>query len=92
MVLPVSVYETGSDFWQGAYVFDISPEIGLVLRGRISHHEATSYLNQSYWYESSPLSVKRSLYIEEVLYTNSASMIKMNALESLIALNSVDLT
>jgi inhibitor of cysteine peptidase len=99
LVMPVSVAEIDSekypkgvppyiqgDFvWQGAYVFDISLDEGLVLKGRITHAEDTSSYS-SYLYQ-----VKRSLYIDNVLYTISEKKIKMNSLENLEQINEIEL-
>lgn len=91
LVLPVLVREQGNYVWQGAYVFNISVEGGLELRGQITHHDSDD-LSQSWWgYYSSSLSIKRSLYIGEVLYTISDAKIKMNDLESLDVINEVEL-
>jgi len=105
LVMPVSVAEidenkylngvpltTRGDFvWQGAYVFDISLDEGLVLKGRITHLEDDSDLMKSGYYFSSPFSVKRSLYIDNVLYTISDKKIKMNSLEDLEQINEIEL-
>jgi uncharacterized secreted protein with C-terminal beta-propeller domain len=90
--MPVSVVESGKSFvWQGAYVFDISLDEGLVLKGRITHLEDDSDLMKSGYYFSSPFSVKRSLYIDNVLYTISEKKIKMNSLENLEQINEIEL-
>jgi len=79
----------GEPVWQGAYVFHVSPDIGLNLTGRITHIE--SPLEEGYYYYRSPLSVERSLYIDDVLYTISEAKIKMNSLENLDYINEVEL-
>jgi inhibitor of cysteine peptidase len=81
--VPPNTY--GETIWQGAYVFSVSVENGLVLRGRITHEE-NNLLDSSYY-------VKRSLYINDVLYTISNGLVKMNDLKTLdeigkVALNS----
>jgi len=92
LVMPVSVVESGKGFvWQGAYVFDISLDEGLVLKGRITHLEDDHDLMKNGYYFSSPFSVKRSLYIDNVLYTISEKKIKMNSLENLEQLNEIEL-
>jgi inhibitor of cysteine peptidase len=105
LVMPVSVAEIdenkylngvpltarGDFVWQGAYVFDISLDEGLVLKGRITHLEDDSDLMKSGYYFSSPFSVKRSLYIDNVLYTISDKKIKMNSLEDLEQINEIEL-
>ena len=84
---PLNAY--GDYVWQGAYIYNITLE-GLVLRGNITHIENGVGL-QSYYYYSSPYSVKRSLYIDNVLYTISDKMIKMNSLGDLSLLKAIQL-
>jgi inhibitor of cysteine peptidase len=81
----------GEPVWQGAYVFDISVDDGLQIRGRITHIDDLSDLEESYYYYYSPFSVERSLYIGDVLYTISQAKIKMNNLENLDYINEVEL-
>jgi uncharacterized secreted protein with C-terminal beta-propeller domain len=81
----------GEPVWQGAYVFDISLDTGLQLKGGITHIESPADLKQGYYYSYSPLSIERSLYIDDVLYTISSAKIKMNNLENLDYINEVQL-
>jgi hypothetical protein len=67
-------------------VFHVSLENGIVLRGTISHDDSAS----STWGYSS-YSVKRSLYIDDVLYTISEGLVKLNSLTDLGEINSVKL-
>jgi uncharacterized secreted protein with C-terminal beta-propeller domain len=70
--------------WQGAYVFDITLDKELVLRGGITHLENDADpWSMEYW-------VKRSLYIDNVLYTISDKKVKMNNLETLDEINEVE--
>ncbi|UCH57575.1 MAG: beta-propeller domain-containing protein [Candidatus Bathyarchaeota archaeon] len=79
--VPPNAY--GDYVYQGAYVFHVSPEQGIQLTGRVTHIEGNqAFLKSGYWFESE-YSVERSLYIDEVLYTISQGMIKMNSLEDL---------
>jgi len=78
----------GEYVWQGAYVFNVSLENGFVLKGGITHLENDAEL-MGYWY--SPYSVKRSLYMDDVLYTISDGLIKMNDLEDLSEINEIEL-
>jgi len=85
---------TGSiygDFkFQGAYVYKLSLEDGFELKGRITHLTDESDDDENYWYRwSSPSYITRSLYIDDVLYTISDSMIKMNSLVDLIEINCI---
>jgi len=81
----------GEPVWQGAYVFDVSLDEGFNLKGRITHIENLSDLEEDYYYSYSPFSVERSLYIDDVLYTISDAKIKMNSLENLDYINEVQL-
>jgi inhibitor of cysteine peptidase len=81
----------GEPVYQGAYVFDISLDNGLQLRGRITHIDDLSELEQGYYRFYSSFSVERSLYIGDVLYTISDAKIKMNNLENLDYINEVQL-
>jgi len=81
----------GEPVWQGAYVFDISLDEGLQVKGTITHIENFADVEQGYYYFYSPFSVQRSLYIDDVLYTVSEAKIKMNSLENLDYINEVEL-
>ncbi|MCK4498833.1 beta-propeller domain-containing protein, partial [Candidatus Bathyarchaeota archaeon] len=103
LVLPVKVAEIdpeqypygitdnayGEYVWQGAYVYSISVEDGLELRGRITHIENITDVQGNYY--SSPYLVERSLFIEDVLYTISGKKVMMNSIESLNWIGEIDL-
>jgi inhibitor of cysteine peptidase len=80
----------GDPVWQGAYVFDISPD-GLVLRGRITHMEDADMMKLGYYF-GYDYSVQRSLFIDNVLYTISSLKVKMNSLDTLAEINQVELS
>lgn len=88
LAIPVSVNNWSPEhyvIWQGTYVFNVTLSDGLVLRGSITHQNAsTSSWDSSYW-------VERSLYIENVLYTISSKEIKMNSLGDLTLINELKL-
>lgn len=77
----------GDYVWQGSYVFDISIDEGLVLRGGVTHLDHGMHAGAS-----SPYYVKRSLYIGNVLYTISDKKMKMNSLEDLDEVNEIELS
>jgi len=85
LTIPVSIYDAYKySQWQGAYVFNITLTGGFVLRGNVTHQEAdASGWDSHYW-------VKRELYIEDVLYTVSDKKIKMNSLEDLRLINTIE--
>jgi len=84
-----SPWTYGIHVWQGAYVFNISLEEGFVLKGRITHSE-TGF--EDWGYNSDPrYNVRRSLYIDNVLYTISGGLVKMNDIQNLNELNKIEL-
>jgi inhibitor of cysteine peptidase len=85
------VWAYGEPVYQGAYVFNVSLDQGIQLRGRITHIENPADLGQGYYYSYSPFSIERALYIDDVLYTISNAKIMMNNLENLDYINEVQL-
>jgi len=88
LVIPAGDYDK-----QSAYVFDITVEDGLELKGKITHSgkiESDNGDYDIYWYDYG-FSIKRSLYIDDVLYTISDNMVKMNDLGDLSQINSLEL-
>ncbi|MEK6862158.1 MAG: beta-propeller domain-containing protein [Nanoarchaeota archaeon] len=94
LVIPIlltekfSIYEGINYLWQGAYVFDVSLNEGFKVRGRVTH-TTPDYKEQYYYF--SPISVRRSLYMDDILYTISDRMVKANRLDNLEEINSVKL-
>ncbi len=82
--VPPNAY--GDPVWQGAYVYDVSLFHGFLFEGRITHLESgMDIYEDSYW-------VKRSVYIEDVLYTVSDVKLKLNDLQSLTLLKEISLS
>jgi inhibitor of cysteine peptidase len=81
----------GDFTFQGAYVYSISLNKGFELRGRVTHLDDPQELLKSGYYFSSPYSVKRSLYMDDVLYTVSSKKVKMSDLNDLSYVNEVEL-
>ena len=105
LVMPVTVaklsgynepWARGEPVWQGAYVFTVNPEAGVVFRGGITHL-ANGEVPSEYCYyggyyggtTNCDRQVSRSLFIGEVLYTLSPTMMKMNSLTDLSEINTV---
>ena len=83
----------GNYTFQGAYVYDVSLANGIVLKGRVTHMDDTSQLNQGGWYYyDSDVAVQRSLYIGNSLYTVSQSKIAINDLATLGDQGTIKLT
>jgi uncharacterized secreted protein with C-terminal beta-propeller domain len=78
--VPPNAY--GEYVWQGLYVFTVD-ETGLSLRGRVTHIENPDDFEKSGFYFRSEYTVKRALYIENLLYSISDGKIKVNDLSTL---------
>jgi len=75
---------THGDFvFEGVYIIHIDPNIGLETKGKITHLKNFEELLKSGYYFESEYEIKRSFYIENVLYTVSNQMIKSNDLTNL---------
>lgn len=65
---PISIYEEGKEYSQfkqdGALVYEITPEKGIVLKGNLLNPE-----NPAQLYEEWESSIQRMIYIEDSLYT-----------------------
>ncbi len=85
----------GQFTFQGAYVYRLSLDSGFDYQGRITHQtpEQMQHPSDYYWYwGSSNTDITRTLFIGDVLYTVSDSMVKMNNLGDLSDITSVSLT
>jgi len=98
LALPVSIRESldGSSYgkltFSGAAIFNITKD-SLELKGKIDHSDGGRASDSDYWrgYSYYDNTVKRSLYINDTLYTFSNKYIKMNKLEDLSAVKSLEL-
>jgi uncharacterized secreted protein with C-terminal beta-propeller domain len=86
--IPSNAY--GEYVFQGAYVLDISLEEDISVIGRITHLDNDDLLKSGYYFESK-YAVKRALFINDILYTISDAIIKMNTLDNLNEINMLNL-
>jgi uncharacterized secreted protein with C-terminal beta-propeller domain len=90
LVIPIGTYQKES-----AYIFNISITNGIILNGIVTHdhqieiEEPKEPWESSYYYGDWGNSIKRTLYIENSLYTISDNMIKINDLTTLSELNDI---
>jgi uncharacterized secreted protein with C-terminal beta-propeller domain len=85
-------YYYGSDQCSGAYVFDISPEDGITLKGVVEHDGGQEQENEYYdYYYCGYNQVRRSFIIGDALYTVSNTEMRANSTIDLQSLASVDL-
>ncbi len=90
LVMPVQVSEGGVwNAFQGAYVFHLDIANGFSLNGKITHIEGAAP-EDKYRYDYASR-IRRSLYIDDVLYTLSEKMLKMNSLIDIAEINKIDL-
>jgi inhibitor of cysteine peptidase len=86
----------GQFTFQGAYVYRLSLDNGFEYKGRITHQtpeEIQQQTDEYYWYwGSSNTDITRTLFIGDVIYTISDSMVKMNNLDDLSDIASISLT
>ena len=61
-------------------MFGLTPGTGFTLQGTVQHGIGS---DGSYYYGSSASDVKRSLYIDNILYTMSSKQIKANSLDNI---------
>jgi inhibitor of cysteine peptidase len=73
--------------WQGAYVFNITPDNGIIFKGGITQLQN----GQLPTWQDNNLFITRTLYIGNMLYTISNSMVQMNSLTDLSEIGSVSL-
>jgi inhibitor of cysteine peptidase len=91
LVIPVREYEKDyRESFQGAYVFNVELVEGFVLKGTVTHVNETAK-EEDEWYYDWNAEVRRSLYIDNILYTVSNSMIKANDLADLSEISEVEL-
>ena len=80
--IPDNAY--GDYVFQGAYVYDLTVEDGFDLRGTITHIDDEDMFDKyGYYYYDYGYAIKRSLYIDDVLYTVSDNKVQGNYLDSL---------
>ena len=76
--------------WQGAYVFNVSPDNGIVFRGGVTQL-TSSQLGQLLTWPSYNHFITRTLYIGSVLCTVSNSEVQITSLTDLSEIGSVNL-
>ncbi len=87
----------GQTVWQGAYVFSVSVDGGFVLKGTVTHIDASLLDSEGHitssmdYYSTQNQWITRSLYIGNTLYTVSNGEVKLNSLTDLSELASVKL-
>ncbi len=92
MVIPITLAEIkgkktqdnqyGEFTFQGVYVYKVNVEEGFKLLGRISHYDNDEAFKKSGYFFRGDSSVKRSLFIENILYTLSNSRLQLNDLDN----------
>lgn len=79
----------GSVTFQGAYVYELTPEKGFNLKGKISHMSSDDHLKSGYYDVSYEKTIRRLLYIGNYLYGVSNEMISAHDIDTLKKENSI---
>jgi len=91
LVIPVSENNwEANKYFQGAYVFKVSLSKGIELQGTITHKESTANQQDRYWYDYGS-TIRRSLFMDNTLYTVSEAKVQANSLTDLSKISEVDL-
>jgi uncharacterized secreted protein with C-terminal beta-propeller domain len=81
-----------SNYWQGAYIFNVNANSGFTLKGGITQiDDASSTQNEEYYWMNSNYAINRALYIDNTLYTLSNARVQLNNIETLALLAQIDL-
>jgi uncharacterized secreted protein with C-terminal beta-propeller domain len=80
--------------FQGAYAFNIDTENDITLKGKVSHMDDESAFKKAgdYYYDWYGSNVRRSLFMDNTLYTVSNNKIKMNDLSDLEDLGTINIS
>jgi len=98
LAIPITMYDyriledgqSASDSWAGAYVFNLDLENGFVLKGNVSHVSHTAAEGEKGYYDYGQ-TIRRSLYIDDTLYTVSESIVKATNLQDMAEIRVVEL-
>ncbi len=100
LVIPITLAEIkgeksadnqyGEFTFQGAYVYNINLDDGFNLRGRVTHYDDDEVFKKSGFYFSGDSAIRRSLYIEDMLYTLSNTRLQLNDLDNLEKLKALE--
>ena len=98
LVIPVTLYEKSDEYekfkFDGAYVFSLNLNEGFDLKGKITHLNDDDFekiSGESYYYPDYNKIARRSLFIDNVLYTISNKFVKANDLDNLNEINTIKL-
>ena len=83
--------EYGEYTFQGAYVYKINLEEGFKLQGRITHFDDDTIQKMGYYFDDQ-YTVKRSLYIDNNLYTMSNRKLLINELGDLELIKELEIS
>jgi inhibitor of cysteine peptidase len=90
---PENRWMYGEYTFQGMYVYNIDIENGFSLRGRVTHYDSDVERTKEFEMYNffGGHSIKRSLYIDNVLYTFSNNRLQLNNLTSLDLIKKINL-
>lgn len=77
-------------YWQGAYVFNVSPTNGFTLKGSVTQQDDNTQSEYGFGYQNNVIT--RALYIDNTLYTVSNNKVQLNSLNDLSLIATVNLS
>jgi inhibitor of cysteine peptidase len=91
--------EYGQFVWQGVYIFNVSLDGGIVLKGNVTQmdnpqaliNNPSLIIRSNYPYFDYNHFISRSLYIGNTLYTFSQSRVQLNSLDNFALIAKIDL-
>ena len=94
----VIISSSNTEYWQGAYIFNLSLNGGFTLEGTVTHLNSTLLDSQGFmtdssaYYNSQNDWITRSLYIGNTLYTISNSEVQLTSLTNMTQIGEINLT
>ncbi len=88
---PENAWDYGDYVFQGSYVYNIDLENGFDLKGTVTHYNDNEVFEKSGYYFHGNYSIKRNLFIEDVLYSFSNNRLQLNNLNSLELIKKIEL-
>lgn len=83
----VPPYAYGEPVWQGLYVFNLTIEHGILLRGKITH--LSQNISEGISGDDYTKFIERAIYIGDYLYTISNKIVKVNDISTLKEVGSI---
>ena len=96
-IMTPALIPASTEYWQGAYVFNVNLNSGFTLQGNVTHInssllDSSGFINENLNNDLQNDAITRSLYIDNTLYTVSNVEVKLNSLTNLTQIAETELT